>query len=446
MIKLLKIEANGLNIFAEDVNIDFYAEQRVFSDNNKMVSNVVNNIYANNVLSVVGVNASGKTTVLRLISLCIDYLNGKSLNNSSYTDIFTDSTEFNINVTFHIESKGIYKLFSEIKLHEDVKIDRRYIFKNEKLYFKKDTLIKTKKDILKFNESNLFRQRDDREEFLQDDISVVSALTKNSKVPVHNLLGSTNLNILRIVGDFPPELLNFLDPSIESIKFDDAGNEASVSRKVFIKKRDAVGTIYLTFDDGPKEGTTNVILDILKEEGVEATFFVTNGGPDELIKREYDEGHTVALHTASHDYATVYASVDAYFNDLNIVSTRVKNITGEESKIIRFPGGSSNTVSRHYCVGIMSTLTQLVLERGYRYYDWNVSSGDAAGGTVTKEMVYSNVVNSLSRDRINVVLMHDIKPYTRDALRDIIRYGKENGYTFERITPATQMVTQRVNN
>lgn len=228
MIKLLKIEANGLNIFAEDVNIDFYAEQRVFSDNNKMVSNVVNNIYANNVLSVVGVNASGKTTVLRLISLCIDYLNGKSLNNSSYTDIFTDSTEFNINVTFHIESKGIYKLFSEIKLHEDVKIDRRYIFKNEKLYFKKDTLIKTKKDILKFNESNLFRQRDDREEFLQDDISVVSALTKNSKVPVHNLLGSTNLNILRIVGDFPPELLNFLDPSIESIKFDDAGNEAKL--------------------------------------------------------------------------------------------------------------------------------------------------------------------------------------------------------------------------
>ena len=213
-----------------------------------------------------------------------------------------------------------------------------------------------------------------------------------------------------------------------------------------VAERGKNGTIYLTFDDGPRNGTTNVILDILKEEGVKATFFVTNGGPDELIKREYDEGHTVALHTASHDYATVYASVDAYFNDLNIVSTRVKNITGEESKIIRFPGGSSNTVSRHYCVGIMSTLTQLVLERGYRYYDWNVSSGDAAGGTVTKEMVYSNVVNSLSRDRINVVLMHDIKPYTRDALRDIIRYGKENGYTFERITPATQMVTQRVNN
>lgn len=227
---------------------------------------------------------------------------------------------------------------------------------------------------------------------------------------------------------------------------DSSGNNASVTRSVMVAERGKNGTIYLTFDDGPRNGTTNVILDILKEEGVKATFFVTNGGPDELIKREYDEGHTVALHTASHDYATVYASVDAYFNDLNIVSTRVKNITGEESKIIRFPGGSSNTVSRHYCVGIMSTLTQLVLERGYRYYDWNVSSGDAAGGTVTKEMVYSNVVNSLSRDRINVVLMHDIKPYTRDALRDIIRYGKKNGYTFERITPATQMVTQRVNN
>ena len=227
---------------------------------------------------------------------------------------------------------------------------------------------------------------------------------------------------------------------------DDGGNTSELVRKVIVSERNKNGTIYLTFDDGPNDGTTNVILDILKEEGVQATFFVTNKGPDELIKREYDEGHTVALHTASHDYSIVYASVDAYFNDLYSVQERVKRITGEESKIIRFPGGSSNTVSRRYCNGIMSTLTQEVQNRGFKYYDWNLSSGDAAGGSPTSTQIYNNVVNSLRKDRVNMVLMHDIKTYTRDALRDIIRYGKDNGYRFEKITMGTDMITQRVNN
>ena len=222
---------------------------------------------------------------------------------------------------------------------------------------------------------------------------------------------------------------------------DKAGNEAKSTRKVIVSN----GVIYLTFDDGPNSGTTNVILDILKEEGVKATFFVTNNGPDELIKREYDEGHTVALHTASHDYSIIYSSDEAYFNDLYSVQNRVKRITGQESKIIRFPGGASNTVSRRYSNGIMSRLTQEVVNRGFKYYDWNISSGDA-GSTTEASGVYSNVVNSLRHDRVNMVLMHDIKPYTRDAIRDIIRYGKNNGYRFEKITMDTEMITQRVNN
>ena len=160
----------------------------------------------------------------------------------------------------------------------------------------------------------------------------------------------------------------------------------------------------------------------------------------------HDEGHTVALHTATHNYATVYASVDSYFNDLITVQNRVKNITGQTSYIIRFPGGSSNTVSRNYSQGIMSTLTSEVVRRGYRYYDWNVSSGDAAGGSPSSEQIKNNVINSLRKDRSNMVLMHDIKACTRDALRSIIRYGKENGYTFEIITMNTEMVRQRVNN
>ena len=227
---------------------------------------------------------------------------------------------------------------------------------------------------------------------------------------------------------------------------DSSLNQDDVLQKIHVMKNDAPGTIYLTFDDGPREGTTDVILDILKEENVKATFFVTNGGPDYLIKREYDEGHAIGLHTASHDYKTVYQSVDGYFNDLLSVQNRVKNITGINTMIIRFPGGSSNTVSRRYQNGIMSILTTEVLNRGYRYYDWNLSSGDAEGGRHDADEIYNNVVNGLSKDRVNMVLMHDIKPYTRDALRNIIQYGKNNGYTFASITDNTQMIKQKVNN
>ena len=226
---------------------------------------------------------------------------------------------------------------------------------------------------------------------------------------------------------------------------DTSGNSEEKERVVNVVKKGSPGTIYLTFDDGPRADTTNVILDILKEEEVRATFFVTNRGPDFLIKREYEEGHTVGLHTASHDYSIVYNSVESYFNDLQIVHDRVKNLTGNDPKVIRFPGGSSNTVSRKYQPGIMSILTKEVVNRGYRYYDWNINSGDA-GEYNTKDEIYKSVTSKLSHDKVNVVLMHDIKTYTRDALKDIIKYGKDNGYRFEAITDKDEMITQKVNN
>lgn len=233
---------------------------------------------------------------------------------------------------------------------------------------------------------------------------------------------------------------------------DESNNTYSVERKVVVYNYTqtnsgtaANGSIYLTFDDGPNEGTTNYILDVLKSENVKATFFVTGNGPDYLIKRMHDEGHTVALHTYTHNYATVYSSVDNYFNDLNRISSRVSRITGVESKIVRFPGGSSNTVSKSYSRGIMTTLTSMLLERGYRYYDWNVDSNDA-GGAGSSQAVYYNVINSLSKYRANMVLMHDIKYTTKGAIKDIIQYGKANGYTFEPITMNTYMIRHGVNN
>ena len=232
---------------------------------------------------------------------------------------------------------------------------------------------------------------------------------------------------------------------------DESGNEGIATRRVIVRdniKNSGVinnGSIYLTFDDGPSSLTTGRILDILKEEGVKATFFVTCNGPDSLIKRMYDEGHTVALHTASHNYSYIYSSVDNYFADLNRVRDRVKNITGNDSKIIRFPGGSSNTVSRNYKVGIMTELSYLVLNKGYRYFDWNIDAMDASSAKNSGD-VYYNVTSNLYFNRMNVVLMHDIKSITVDALRNIIRYGKENGYSFNKIEMDTYMIRHGINN
>lgn len=233
---------------------------------------------------------------------------------------------------------------------------------------------------------------------------------------------------------------------------DNSNNKAEIKRKVIVQRKKIYtggsGIIYLTFDDGPQSGTTDKILNVLKEEGVKATFFVTCKGPDSLILREYKEGHAIALHTATHNYAQVYASVNSYYADLNQVSSRVKRITGLDSKIIRFPGGSSNTVSRRYQQGIMSFLTKDVLSRGYHYFDWNVDADDAVGcvKSASPACVYNNVTKRLSKNRNNIVLMHDVKPYTANALRDIIKYAKNNGYTFKKIDMSTPMVWEKVNN
>ena len=226
---------------------------------------------------------------------------------------------------------------------------------------------------------------------------------------------------------------------------DSNNNKTEVKQIVNVVRKNQPGTIYLTFDDGPREGITNVILDILKEEGVKATFFVTTGGPDELIKRIHDEGHSIGLHTSSHNYSYIYSSSDNYFQDLEAVHQRVLNVTGFDSRIIRFPGGSSNTISKRYNIGIMTYLTREVLNRNYKYYDWNIDCGDT-GNARDKDKVYQNVVNNISLDKVNIILMHDIKTYTRDALQEIIKYGKENGYVFDKIQNDTEMMTQKVNN
>lgn len=204
---------------------------------------------------------------------------------------------------------------------------------------------------------------------------------------------------------------------------------------------------YLTFDDGPSANTKK-ILNILDQHNVKATFFVIyRSGYESVYKDIVKRGHTLALHSYSHDYSSIYRSTSAYFKDLNRLSDYVYKTTGVRSKILRFPGGGSNTVSRSYCRGIMTTLTKEVQNRGYRYYDWNVDSGDA-GGNLSASAILSNVKRSCGSQKNAIVLMHDApgKKTTVTALPDIIRYLKGKGYELLPITESTPQVHHKVNN
>lgn len=240
---------------------------------------------------------------------------------------------------------------------------------------------------------------------------------------------------------------------VYSVK-DSSGLTSEVERIVHVYQKDshyiAGKTIYLTFDDGPSSYTEK-LLDILKKYQVKATFFVTNQrtsyGYEDFIRRAYQEGHSIGLHTFSHVYSQVYSNVDNYFADLEAIQRKVERLTGYKSMLVRFPGGSSNTISKNYDGGkhIMSQLSKELEKRGYRYFDWNVLSGDA-GETTSTSVVVKNVTSSLHGKDSYVVLQHDTKGFSVDAVEEIIQYGIGHGYVFLPITMDTLPVHHGINN
>jgi len=176
--------------------------------------------------------------------------------------------------------------------------------------------------------------------------------------------------------------------------------------------------VYLTFDDGPSANTDR-ILDILNQYGVKATFFVVGKqGYADQYRRIVKDGHTLAMHSYSHRYSEIYASLDAYKEDLKKLHDFLYELTGEDCNIVRFPGGSSNTVSDVD----MWDLIHYLDEENMVYFDWNVSSGDSAKGGKSTGQIVSNVLDNINRYNNAVVLFHDAagKDSTVDALPEII--------------------------
>ena len=232
---------------------------------------------------------------------------------------------------------------------------------------------------------------------------------------------------------------------------DSSGNQSEVKRKITVTSAPSGTTIYLTFDDGPSKLTSG-ILDTLKAYDAKATFFVIGSQLDkyaDVVKRAQDEGHTIALHSNTHSYEKIYTSDEAFWKDMDKLSSRVTAITGKESKLIRFPGGTSNTISKNYSNGIMTRLVKQAHDRGYKIYDWSISSGDASGDGVAASKISNNVIKGMKRnDPPAIVLTHDApaKSTTAEALKEILKWGNDNGYTFAAMDESTPELIHGINN
>lgn len=198
--------------------------------------------------------------------------------------------------------------------------------------------------------------------------------------------------------------------------------------------------VYLTFDDGPSKYTDSILY-YLDRYSLKATFFVVPDGSEECarrMKKIVDAGHTIGVHSATHDYNQIYADVEAFLTDFKICYDRIYEATGVKVSLFRFPGGSINDFNEETRDSIIAEMTR----RGFVYFDWNVDSNDAGGADWTE--MYVGVLGQIADTNRAVVLMHDRddRRNTVLVLEDIIKalLEDERGYKLDRLTENTKPV------
>ncbi|PNV64024.1 AAA family ATPase [Clostridium sp. chh4-2] len=222
-MRLLKISIQNMPRFKGNIDIDFITKQRVAEDDKEKLFHVFSNIYTNQAISFIGINASGKTTILKAVSFVFNLLNNEALNNIKSKEILNDlSEEENVKIfSFFYNENCIYKLETVItKKINTVDNGEKLVITDERLWEKDVHKVKTKKSLFDFKNVDIKIERNQKEQFLLDDVSIMIAINKEkqSNFPLRDMLMWTNHNMLNILGRFPRELLTFLDPSIEYFK------------------------------------------------------------------------------------------------------------------------------------------------------------------------------------------------------------------------------------
>ncbi|MBO5525427.1 MAG: polysaccharide deacetylase [Clostridia bacterium] len=187
--------------------------------------------------------------------------------------------------------------------------------------------------------------------------------------------------------------------------------------------------VCLTFDDGPSSLVTPVILDILEDEQVPATFFLVGRqieGREEIVKRMVREGHSIGIHTFTHEYEKIYASKESLLKDIELTRRKIDALTGISPKIYRFPGGSFS---------IREELKSAVKEQGYTYIDWNACCRDGEIKNASPDRLVQEAISTSKEKNKVILLLHDSTTHkaTADALPSIISYYREQGYAFSKL-------------
>ncbi len=260
--------------------------------------------------------------------------------------------------------------------------------------------------------------------------------SKLDRERLHFLLGCLAFSAVLLAGT---AVITQFKPRVAGCRAEDfAPPEQTVATE--LTDENAPKTVYLTFDDGPSENTEK-ILDTLKEAEVPASFFVIAAENNEkylpLLQRTLAEGHCIGLHTCTHDYRKIYASSAAFWTDIEALRQKLEPYCGGYSfTTLRFPGGSSNTVSHKYGGdGLMEELIGQATQQGYAILDWNVTAEDSVGGDPSANTIASRVIKGCKGKTSAIVLMHDSSTNgaTAQALPTIIQWLKENGYTFDTV-------------
>lgn len=258
-MKILKLTFKGLPNFNKELDINFVACQRVNDEDKEQLCNVFSNIYVNKVLSFVGINASGKTTILKAISFAMKMLNNESLNNIKSKEILNGlkSDKPLIITSFFSDYSYVYKLKTCInKKNNSTDGSDKFVISNEFLWAKDFGRVKTKKSLFDFKSSDLKEQRDPNERYLMEDISIIAALNKEKEDGffVQDMLEWTDHNMLNVLGYFPKELLSFLDPSIERLEGSVDGKKVEIRLK-FLGEDEIILNSIITLQNYLSSGT-----------------------------------------------------------------------------------------------------------------------------------------------------------------------------------------------
>lgn len=233
-MKLLRITAEGLPLFKENLDLSFYAQQRVAEEQKNILYPLFSNIYMNAATGFIGINASGKTSVLKVILLALEIINNEPINHIETRDILGDSKEVKLNMYFFSgKANEICRLETIITSRKSKSEGISYGIVSESLWTKNIDEVTTRKAMLDFKGREPVMVRSSQEDFLSDDVSIMIARNKKTKehMRIVNLLKYTNENILPFSEDIPTEVITFLDPTVEELHFDENDNKTLIHLK-----------------------------------------------------------------------------------------------------------------------------------------------------------------------------------------------------------------------